>query len=95
MTRFDDLGPQDYEHLMSAFFTPNQRKIIESTPPHERAALDQALTRRHDRQHTDPREQAEFEAAMAAITPDQWAALEADLRETEREILRERGIEPE
>lgn len=119
MPHFDDLTPQETADMLDAMFPPgsNARQILDSTPPGERAAMDQAFARFRDREAErkfrddlfhlmDPegwereqaerrRSEAEIEAAIDAITPEQWDALEADLRETERMILRERGIEPQ
>lgn len=108
MTGFDDLTPDEHQALLDAMFPPgsNARAIIDSTPPRELATLDQALAAGRERRllhelTATPEELAEEEdlaaegwAAMEAMTPADWAAFEARLRVTEREILRERGIEP-
>ena len=105
---FDDLDPEEAQKLLDAMFPPgsNARAIIDSTPPHERAAFDQAMAAAKERRRlheatATPDELAEEDtlaaegwAAMEAMTPDDWASFEADLRDTEREILRDRGIEP-
>lgn len=99
MTDFDDLNPAEAQALLDAMFPPgsNARKIIESTPPEVNAMIDQMM----DAYRAKPRSEAtdplaaEADAALDAMTPADWADLEADLQETERQILRERGIDPE
>lgn len=108
MTHFDDLTPEEHHALLDAMFPPgsNARAIIDSTPPGEWAAFDQAMAaakerrRRYEHSATpqqvaeDEVAQAEAWAAMEAMTAADWAAFEARLRESEREILRDRGVEP-
>lgn len=66
----------------------NARKIVESTPPEEGALIERRLAElevRHD----------EVIAEMKQMSRDDWCALAEVVAEAEREILRERGIEPD
>lgn len=90
---------------LEAVFGANARKIIDSTAANVTAEIDQLLAHLRDsaelRRHMTPGEQAEeeaawleCEAAIDAMTPADWGDLADEIAETEREILRERGIEP-
>lgn len=101
MPHFDDLNPDESQELLDAMFPPgsNARAIIDSTPPSELSAIDQALAAAKERRRlyeltATPEQQAEDEAAMEAMAAQDWSAFEVDLQDTERKILRERGIEP-
>lgn len=92
----------EFDYL-NAPFGPNARKIIDSNPP-EYDELFQAWWREVSawRGSLPAGELAAREkfgdedfAALLHTSHEDWRALEDEIIETEREILRERGIEPD
>jgi hypothetical protein len=99
--------PDEIRNLTRLVFGDSACRVIDTTPAHELARLEQGMTQARIRRANylasrtpeqvaeDEAFDAEADAAMDAMTPADWAALGADLARIERRILIDRGVDPD